>query len=94
MFKRVVHPGAILGDEIDELGISIAELARQISVPANRLSQIVAGKRSISGDTALRLGHWFKMEPQFWMNLQSQYDLAIAESEVGELVQSLPTRAA
>ena len=59
MFKRVVHPGEILKEELDELGITPTELARQIDVPANRISHIIAGKRSITGDTALRLGHWF-----------------------------------
>lgn len=94
MFGQVVHPGEVLGDEIAEMEISIAELSRQISVPPNRLSQIIAGKRSITGDTALRLGHWFNMEPQFWMNLQSQYDLALAKKEAGKTIETLPTRAA
>ena len=91
LFRRAVHPGEVLGGELEELGLSQAAFARQIRVPANRVSQIVAGKRSISGDTALRLGHWFGMEPQFWMNLQAQFDLAVADEQVGAAVRELPT---
>ena len=91
LFRRAVHPGDVLRGELDELGVSQAAFARQIRVPPNRISQIVAGKRSISGDTALRLGHWFGMEPQFWMNLQAQFDLAMADQEVGQAVRELPT---
>ena len=94
MFYRAVHPGDVLKDELEEHSLSVSELARQIGVPANRLSQIVRGKRSVSGDTALRLGHWFGMNPQFWMNLQASHDLALARAAVGTLVDQLPTRAA
>ena len=94
MFTRAVHPGFVLKDELEELSLSVSELARQVGVPANRLSQIVRGKRSVSGDTALRLGHWFGMNPQFWMNLQAGYDLAQARAAVGTMVDRLPTRAA
>jgi addiction module HigA family antidote len=94
MLKRVVHPGVVLKDELEELGVSPAEFARQIDVPPNRISQIMAGKRAVTGDTALRFGHWFRMDPQFWLNLQAQYDLAIAEREVGSTIRSLPTRGA
>ena len=91
MFKRVVHPGEILKDELVELGVTPTSFARQIDVPPNRISQIIAGKRSITGDTALRFGHWFGVEPQFWMNLQTQFDLVAAEQRVGEAVRALPT---
>jgi antitoxin HigA-1 len=94
MFNRVVHPGEVLKDEIEELKLSSSELARQIGVPANRLSQIIRGKRAVTGDTALRLGHWFSMSPQFWMNLQTSHDLAQARAAVGAAVERLPTRAA
>ena len=93
MFRRVVHPGSILSDELTEVGITPTAFAREIDVPPNRISQIIAGKRSITGDTALRLGHWFGVEPQFWLNLQSQYDLALAERDVGGQVRELPTAA-
>ena len=91
MFKRVVHPGEILKDELVELDVTPTSFARQIDVPPNRISQIIAGKRSITGDTALRFGHWFGVEPQFWMNLQTQFDLVAAEQRVGEAVRALPT---
>ena len=92
MFRRIVHPGEILKEELDALGITPTELARQIDVPPNRISQIVAAKRGISGDMALRLDHWFGTGPEFWLNLQMQHDLAVAEKEIGEAVRSLPTR--
>ena len=92
MFNRVVHPGVILKDELDGLGVTPTEFARQIDVPPNRVSQIIAGKRAITGDTALRFGHWFGTEPQFWLNLQTQYDLAAADRRTGEAIRSLPTR--
>ena len=91
MFKRTVHPGVILQDELTELGVTPTSFARDIDVPPNRISQIIAGKRAITGDTALRLGHWFGVDPQFWMNLQSQYDLAIADSLAGAGIRDLPT---
>lgn len=93
MLKRVVHPGEILRDELDEAGVSPTEFARQIGVPPNRVGQIIAGKRSITGDTALRLGHWFGVNPQFWLNLQTQFDLVVAERRVGHAVRALPTAA-
>ena len=94
MFKRAVHPGELLKDELKERGISPADFARRIDVPPNRISQIIAGKRSVTGDTALRLGHWFGMEPQFWLNLQTQFDLSLADQRVGAEVRALPTAAA
>jgi antitoxin HigA-1 len=89
---RPIHPGEILADELLELGITPTELARQIKVPANRLSQIINGKRAITGDTALRLGHWFGMNPQFWLNLQSAYELALAHREIGSDLSKLMQR--
>ena len=94
MFMRAVQPGAVLKDELEELGVTPTELSRQIAVPPNRVSQIIAGKRGVTGDTALRLGHWFGMEPQFWLNLQAQWELVQAEQEAGEAVRRLPRRAA
>ena len=91
MLQHAVHPGEVLKEELDEIGVTPTELARQIDVPANRLSQIVNGKRSITGDTALRLGHWFGMDPQFWMNLQAQFELVSANAAAGEAIQALPT---
>ena len=94
MARPPTHPGSILNDELIELNLTATALARAINVPANRITQIIQGKRTITGDTALRLGHWFGNSPQFWLNLQSQYDLRIAEAEAGKEVQKLPTRAA
>lgn len=91
MFKRVVHPGVILKDELEEFGVTPAAFARQINVPANRVGQIIAGKRSVTSDTALRFGHWFGVDPQFWLNLQMQYDLVLADRRVGAEIRRLPT---
>jgi addiction module HigA family antidote len=92
MFMRAVHPGEVLKDELDELGVTPTEFARQINVPPNRISQIIAGKRAVTGDTALRLGHWFGTEPQFWLNLQSAYEIRIAEEKAGREIARLPVR--
>lgn len=93
MFKRAVHPGIILKDELEELGVTPTEFSRQIDVAANRISQIINGKRSITGDTALRFGHWFGVDPEFWINLQAQFELATADKETGEAIRKLPTKA-
>ncbi len=93
MPRTPIHPGEILADELKELGVSPTELSRQLAVPARRMLQIVQGKRAISGDIALRLGHWFETSAQFWLNLQSAYDLDQAAALVGEQVEKLPTRA-
>ena len=92
--RRPVHPGEVLAEELGALGVTPSALARQIGVPANRISQIIAGKRSITGDTALRLGHWFGTSPEFWLNLQSLHDLRVAERAVGAEVAKLPRRPA
>ena len=94
MFKRAVHPGEILKEELEALGVSPTEFARQIDVPPNRVGQIIAGKRSVSADTALRFGHWFGVEAQFWLNLQTQFDLIIAEQSIGAAIRNLPSAAA
>lgn len=93
MSRPAVHPGEVLADELEEIGVSPTELARQLAVPPNRISQIIQGKRAISGDTALRLGHWLGTSPQFWLNLQSAYDVRIAEKLSGAEIRKLPTRA-
>lgn len=90
--RPAIHPGEILADELADLGVTATSLARQIKVPPNRLTQIIRGQRGISGDTALRLGHWFGMSPQFWLNLQSAYDLRRAEQTSGPEVSALPRR--
>ncbi len=92
MAKPPIHPGEILGDELEEIGLSAAELARRIHVPANRVSQIIAGKRSISADTALRLGRWFGTGPRLWLNLQQAYELDLAERDVGAEIENIEPR--
>lgn len=92
MPRTAIHPGEILADELAELGVSAAELARLIHVPANRISQILAGKRNISADTALRLGRWFGTGPQLWLNLQQAYELDIARQELGDDLTAIEPR--
>lgn len=92
MNRPPIHPGEILGDELEEIGITATELARQIKVPQNRISQIIAGKRAITGDTALRLGHWFGNSAEFWLNLQASFDLRKAAAAVGAEIEALPVR--
>lgn len=92
MPRPAIHPGEILADELAELGLTPTALSRQINVPANRVTQIIHGRRGISGDTALRLGHWFKTSAQFWLNLQAAYDIRIAEQKAGKEISRLPTR--
>jgi addiction module HigA family antidote len=94
MTRPAIHPGEILKGELEELEVTPTELARQLRVPANRMTQIIQGKRAITGDTALRLGHWFGTSAQFWLNLQSAYDLKIAQGLAGEEIGKLPTREA
>ena len=91
MLKRAIHPGLVLKDELSEFGITPTEFARQIGVPPNRVSQIINGKRAITGDTALRFGHWFGVEPEFWLNLQNQFDLVRADQQSGKAIRGLPT---
>ena len=83
-----IHPGELLRDELDEIGVSLNELARALRVPMNRISEIVSGKRRITADTAIRLGLYFGLSPQFWMNLQSQYDLQLTEREHGKEIST------
>ena len=93
MPRTPIHPGEHLAEELRELGVSAAELSRQIDVPVNRITGIIHGQRGITADTALRLGHWFGTSPQFWMNLQQNYELRLAESQVGAKIAVLPRRA-
>lgn len=88
MTRTPIHPGEILADELDELALSAAGLARELHVPTNRITQILNGKRAISADTALRLGRWFGTGPELWLNLQKQYELRLAEQEVGEEIRA------
>ncbi len=93
MGRSAIHPGEHLAEQLEELDMSAAELGRQIGVPTNRVTAILNGKRAITGDTALRLGHFFGNSPQFWLNLQAIYDLRIAEKKAGAAIKALPTLA-
>ena len=94
MARPAIHPGEILSEELEELSITPTELARQLRVPANRITQIIQGKRAVTGDTALRLGHWFGTSAQFWLNLQSAYDIRLAQATAGREIARLPKRRA
>jgi antitoxin HigA-1 len=86
-----IHPGEHLVEELRELGMSAAELARQLEVPTNRITEILNGRRAITGDTALRLAHFFGTTAEFWLNLQSLYEIRIAQRKSGKSIESLPT---
>ncbi len=90
MTRILIHPGEHLADELKAIGMSANELARQIAVPTNRLTQIIGGKRGISGDTALRLGRWFGTGPDIWMNLQKNYELRLAAEAIGDELKTIP----
>ena len=90
MPKIAIHPGEHLALELEELNLSASELARQLEVPANRITEILKGERAITGDTALRLAHFFGTSAEFWLNLQSSYELRLAERKSGKLIRSLP----
>jgi addiction module HigA family antidote len=92
--RPAIHPGEILAEELEEIAVTPTELARQLRVPPNRITQIVQAKRAITGDTALRLGHWFGNSPQFWLNLQGAYDIRIATETAGAEIAKLPKRKA
>ena len=86
-----IHPGEHLAEELRELDISAASLARHIEVPGSRIAEILNGRRAITGDTALRLAHFFNTSAEFWMNLQKLYELRIAEEKTGDAIRALPT---
>ena len=94
MGRIPIHPGEVLSEELTLLKISAAEFARQIKVPTNRITGILNCRRAITADTALRLGHWFGTSPQFWLNLQTLYELRLAENEKGAEIKRLPKRKA
>ena len=85
-----IHPGVHLTEELKQLKMSAAELARQIDVPTNRVTQILNGTRAVTGDTALRLEHFFGTSAQFWLNLQSLYELRLAQQKAGKSIKALP----
>lgn len=90
-----VHPGEVLIEEfLGEMGISQYRLAKDISVPARRINEIVHGTRSVSADTALRLARYFGTSERFWLNLQAQYDLDVERDRLGARLDREVTRRA
>jgi len=92
MARTPIHPGEILADELEEIGLSAKRLADVIEVPPNRLYQLLAGKRSMTADTALRLSQYFGMSADFWMNLQTAYELDLARQQMGKVIRRIPRR--
>lgn len=93
MARNAIHPGEHLAEQLEALGMSAAELGRKLGVPTNRVTAILNGQRAVTGDTALRLGHFFGNNPQFWLNLQTLYELRAAEKRFGSGIRSRPTLA-
>jgi addiction module HigA family antidote len=91
MALTAIHPGEHLAEELKELDMSAAELARQLDVPTNRVTEILNGRRAITGDTALRLAHFFGTTAEFWLNLQTLYELRLAQKKAGKSIKGLPT---
>jgi len=90
MRLSAINPGEHLAEELKELGLSAAELARRLDVPTNRITGILNGQRSITGDAALRLAHFFGTSAEFWRNLQSLYELRLAQKKIGKSIKALP----
>jgi addiction module HigA family antidote len=90
MGRSTIHPGEHLAEQLQALDMSAAELARRLKVPTNRITEILNGRRSVTGDTALRLGHFFGTSPEFWLSLQKIFELRLAEQKSGETIRTLP----
>ena len=90
MARTAIHPGEHLAEQLKELGMSAAELGRRLNVPTNRITGILNGQRAITGDSALRLAHFFGTSPDFWLNLQKLYELRLAEAKAGAMIRRLP----
>ena len=92
MSRTPIHPGEILGDELREAGMTSRKLAKILQIPCDRLDQILAGERNLTADTALRLARYFGTSPDFWMNLQTSYELDLARRQLGSQIESIPQR--
>ena len=90
MARTAIHPGQHLAEQLKELGMSSAELGRRLKVPTNRITGILNGQRAVTGDSALRLAHFFGTTPEFWLNLQKLYELRLAEAKAGAAIRRLP----
>lgn len=93
MGRSPIHPGEHLSEQLQAIGMSAAELGRRLGVPTNRITGILNGQRAVTGDTALRLGHFFGNSAEFWLNLQKLYELRTAERKLGGALSRLPTLA-
>ena len=91
MAVPAIHPGKHLAEELKELNMSAAGLARRLKVPTNRITEILNGRRAVTGDTALRLGHFLGTRAEFWLNLEKFYQLRLAKKKVGKEIKTLPT---
>ena len=91
MARTPIHPGEHLAEQLKALDMSAADLARRLAVPTNRVTAILNGQRAITGDTALRLGHFFGNNPQFWLNLRALHELRVAGIRAGVEIAGLPT---
>lgn len=90
MARTAIHPGEHLAEQLRELGMSAAELGRRLEVPTNRITGILNGQRAVTGDSALRLAHFFGTSPEFWLNLQKLYELRLADAKAGANIRRLP----
>ena len=90
MARTAIHPGEHLAEQLKELNMSAAELGRQLKVPTNRITGILNGQRAITGDSALRLAHFFGTSAEFWLNLQKIFELRLAEAKTGAAIRRLP----
>ena len=90
MARTAIHPGEHLAEQLEELGMSAAELGRRLKVPTNRITGILNGQRAITGDSALRLAHFFGTSPDFWLSLQKLYELRLADTKAGATIRRLP----
>jgi addiction module HigA family antidote len=90
MSRSAIHPGEHLAEQLKELGMSAAALGRRLKVPTNRITGILNGQRAVTGDSALRLAHFFGSTPEFWLNLQKLYELRVAEAKAGTAIRRLP----
>jgi addiction module HigA family antidote len=91
MAITAIHPGEHLAEELEALNMTASELARQLDVTTNRITQILNGTRAVTGDTAIRLAHFFGTSAEFWLNLQSLYEIRLAREKAGKAIKVLPT---
>lgn len=87
MVRPAIHPGEHIADELEELNMSATQLAKELGIPANRISEIIRGRRGITADTALRLSRWLGTSAEYWMNLQKNYELRLAINEHGAEIE-------